>query len=76
MKSHEVSRVPKQQNTQKHNQTIYKHQKQEESDRRSSSVTSDEKEMIALYQLGIGMAKPRKERTKRHNNHIAIPLRE
>jgi len=56
-----------------------KHQKQthpthnEEGDRRSSSVTSDEKEVIALYQLGIGMAKPRKERTQRHNNHIAIP---
>jgi len=66
---------PKQQNTQKHNQTKNKHQKhKEESDRRSSSVTIDEKEVIALYQLKYWYGKNKQNGKQSHKKHIAIPL--
>ena len=66
---------PKQQNTQKHNQTKNKHQKhREESDRRSSSMTIDEKEVIALYQLKYWCGETKQNGKQRHKNHIAIPL--
>ena len=65
------------QNTQKTQKTQNKNKQkkhEEESDRRSSSVTLDEKEVIALYQLNYWYGKTRQHRKQRHKNHIAIPL--
>ena len=61
----------KQQNTQKHNQTKNTHQKgKEEGDRRSSSVTIDEGEVIALYQLRYWYGKTKKrENTETQKSH-------
>ena len=66
---------PQQQNTQNQNQTKNKHQKRkEESDRRSSSVTSDEKEVIALYQLRYWYGKTMIKREHR-DTKITLPYR-
>ena len=52
-----------------------KHQNhKKESDRRSSSVTIDEKEVIALYQLEYWYGETKQNGKQRHKNHIAIPL--
>jgi len=61
--------------TNKKQQNQNKHQNQEEeSERRSSSVTIDEKEVIALYQLEYWYGETKQNRKQRHKNHIAIPL--
>ena len=47
--------------------------KQRESDRRSSSETIDEGEVMHCINSGIGMAEIRQKRNRKHQKHIAIP---